>query len=299
MNYYYADANNQPVGPIAEDSLDELYRAGIITFDSFIIGEGDTEWIKYNVFTSQLVSTSHQLPSIPTIRDHPAMNYPKRKLLGIMVFVIIVLLTIGFVVYMGNKDSAQTTLEQPKSHPVIPKGLTQDIDIGIYTLKVPIEWKRWPDNEFAPIRKSVEAKMREIYQQYNNATMPVSDVAVAALRSPDKQINLILMSMQMPYKEGLFSQLREEAADKAKWGIQQGFIAHASTIMQINKPDFEGFYITVSQADNSLTGSAGMMHKNHQGQMLNIQLMASTASNYTDAQLEKELLNIVGGLKLK
>ncbi len=107
------------------------------------------------------------------------------------------------------------------------------------------------------------------------------------------------MSMQLPPQEGLFAQLRNEAADKAKWGIQQGFITTASKTTALAKQDFDGFYLTMAHADKSLAGIAGLMHKQHQGRVINLQLTASAASKWTNGQLEKELLQIVESLKLK
>ena len=69
MNYYYADAQNQPVGPIAEEQLHELFRSGNITLDSFIIAEGETEWKAYNSLTSSSVMTSCVPDKVNTVEQ--------------------------------------------------------------------------------------------------------------------------------------------------------------------------------------------------------------------------------------
>ncbi len=58
INYYYTDANNQPVGPIADEQLHELFRTGGLTLDSFVIAEGDEEWRTYRAFALHSDSTS-------------------------------------------------------------------------------------------------------------------------------------------------------------------------------------------------------------------------------------------------
>jgi hypothetical protein len=47
MNYYYADANNQPIGPISIEQLQALCKGGEITLDTFVIPEGATDWHPY------------------------------------------------------------------------------------------------------------------------------------------------------------------------------------------------------------------------------------------------------------
>lgn len=166
-------------------------------------------------------------------------------------------------------------------------------------MKVPGVLEPWSDKEIAALHKSIEGSMGEIYQRYNQSKIPVGALSVTAMQSPDKEVTLLVMIMQLPRQEGLFAQLRGEAADKAKWGIQQGFITRASKTVAIEKKDYEGFYLTMAHADKSLDSVAGLMHKDHQGQMVNIQLKASVASKWTEAQLEKRLLEITESLQLK
>ena len=47
MNYHYADASNQPIGPVTTEQLHALYRSGEVTLDTFIIAEGASDWQAY------------------------------------------------------------------------------------------------------------------------------------------------------------------------------------------------------------------------------------------------------------
>ena len=47
MNYHYADASNQPIGPVSTEQLHALYRSGEVTLDTFIIAEGASDWQAY------------------------------------------------------------------------------------------------------------------------------------------------------------------------------------------------------------------------------------------------------------
>ena len=70
MNYYYADSDNQTVGPINEEQLHELYRGGSISLDSFIIAEGQSDWKPYR---------SIKPPNAPPPRDLTIMPPPIRS----------------------------------------------------------------------------------------------------------------------------------------------------------------------------------------------------------------------------
>ena len=74
MNYYYADSNNQPVGSISEDQLHELYRAGSVNLDTFVIPEGETEWMAYR--TIALPSSPPSPLSLLSIQPPLTLNNP-------------------------------------------------------------------------------------------------------------------------------------------------------------------------------------------------------------------------------
>ncbi len=54
MNYYYADGNNQAIGPITEGQLHVLGRNGSITPDTQVLQEGTTEWCQYGKILASL-----------------------------------------------------------------------------------------------------------------------------------------------------------------------------------------------------------------------------------------------------
>jgi len=47
MKYYYADSNNNTVGPIDTAQLQNLYRNQTIALDTLIIAEGESDWRPY------------------------------------------------------------------------------------------------------------------------------------------------------------------------------------------------------------------------------------------------------------
>jgi len=45
MRYYYADTQNQPVGPFAKGDLEKMMSAGVVDPETFVCPEGGLEWI--------------------------------------------------------------------------------------------------------------------------------------------------------------------------------------------------------------------------------------------------------------
>ena len=66
MNYYYADAANEPVGPVTQDGLHSLYDNGTITLDTYIAREGDSEWQAYKTIATPKQTAAKKKPTAPS-----------------------------------------------------------------------------------------------------------------------------------------------------------------------------------------------------------------------------------------
>ena len=53
MHYYYLSAQNEPRGPVAEDELRELARAGIVHQHTLIAAVGSQEWVPITTVLSE------------------------------------------------------------------------------------------------------------------------------------------------------------------------------------------------------------------------------------------------------
>ena len=71
IRYFYADANNQPVGPYTTDELNQLFLAGNLRADTWVVEEGGTQWQPY----SNLVTTKAPIGSaFPPQAAPPSMS---------------------------------------------------------------------------------------------------------------------------------------------------------------------------------------------------------------------------------
>jgi hypothetical protein len=65
MKYYYADAENKTVGPVALETLQELIKLGAVKHDPMIVAEGGSEW--------RPLSTVPPQPETHTLGGAPGM----------------------------------------------------------------------------------------------------------------------------------------------------------------------------------------------------------------------------------
>lgn len=64
MKYYYADANNQPVGPHTVEELLKLEAAGTIQAASWVVEEGGTDWKAFSdIKASQAAPAPAPMPA--------------------------------------------------------------------------------------------------------------------------------------------------------------------------------------------------------------------------------------------
>ena len=72
MKYYYTDAQNKPTGPVELEQLKQLHAQGAIGPQSFVIAEGNTQWISYEALLASLAPATPPAPVPPPAPAAPA-----------------------------------------------------------------------------------------------------------------------------------------------------------------------------------------------------------------------------------
>jgi hypothetical protein len=65
MKYYYADAQNKPTGPVELEQLKQLNAQGVIGHQTFVIPEGETQWLSYAALLASLAPAPAPVPAPP------------------------------------------------------------------------------------------------------------------------------------------------------------------------------------------------------------------------------------------
>ncbi len=71
MRYYWADSQNQPVGPFDKDDLAKMMSASVIDPETFVCTEGGVEWVSLDSLMSGPPSSP---PATTPPRPTPEMN---------------------------------------------------------------------------------------------------------------------------------------------------------------------------------------------------------------------------------
>lgn len=71
MGYFYADSNNQPVGPVSFDELVRLREAGILSGASFVIEEDRSEWVALETLFKSMRTQAISRPTSTTASPYP------------------------------------------------------------------------------------------------------------------------------------------------------------------------------------------------------------------------------------
>jgi len=80
MNYYYADSDNIPLGPLDESELHRLYRDGKITLETFIVPEGESDWTAYRDL--KLSATVESRPIPPPLPQRQSLSHVESVVLA-------------------------------------------------------------------------------------------------------------------------------------------------------------------------------------------------------------------------
>lgn len=63
MEYFYADSNNKPVGPLNKEQMEGLWQGNIINAETHIIAKGEDTWKRYaDYFGEKEEHSAHALP---------------------------------------------------------------------------------------------------------------------------------------------------------------------------------------------------------------------------------------------
>ena len=148
------------------------------------------------------------------------------------------------------------------------------IMLGAFTLKIPSEWTPYQGAEKAALTQSVQAQSKEMYLHYSGVADPTSTLELAAYHTLDGG-TFVAIVYRIPPQVDLMGDLRKEAPEKAKWGIERGFIRSASPITPVARDGFEGFYLETESSSGSHDFSGGLVESSHKTDLIQVSFVGS------------------------
>lgn len=149
----------------------------------------------------------------------------------------------------------------------------QNVTVGKFGIKVPANWQSFNKSESNQLRREFMTQSNEIYRQYSKAPDPARSVDVSAYRISPNAGTLVIVSFTIPPETDLINTLKNQAEDKAKWGIQQGFIKKYLGLTPIDNAYFSGFYVKFIGKNSEVQISGGLEHKNLKNTLIQLSLL--------------------------
>jgi hypothetical protein len=96
----------------------------------------------------------------------------------------------------------------------------------------------------------------------------------------------------IPPQVDLISDLKKEAAQKAKWGIEQGFIKRASEVKPVARDGFDGFFIEMDNTKGTHDFTGGLVHSSRKTEVASIMLLGVQGDEASLQLFEKVLASV-------
>lgn len=182
-------------------------------------------------------------------------------------------LIFGVVLAVGCSRGTTSNRVQPDNK-AAGDGL-QTITFGAFTAELPSTWSTLGHDDMATLSEQFQAQSKEIYQRYNHGVADQSrKIDIAAYSTPEGAtfVGLVLV---VPPGADLMGDLKQEAGQKAKWGIEQGFIKWASEVHPVAQGGFDGFFIEVVNARGTHDFTGGLVHSSRKAEVSSIMLLGT------------------------
>jgi hypothetical protein len=151
-------------------------------------------------------------------------------------------------------------------------GGTKDVVTGAFTFKVPSDWPFYPPKETSEFRKEFVGEGSRIYRQFSGSDDPTNLIDLKALHIPDKGGSFVAASFSVPLGQNAISLLMSQAKDKARWGVQNGYVKQYLGLFPVDDRRLSGFYVKMISSDDHLTISGGIALKESPNTLLQLTL---------------------------
>lgn len=200
--------------------------------------------------------------SVKILKTH---NKKKRNI----IIRFLTLFVIAYFVYLPQVAWAQQDAQVVKS--------------GHYIFELPMKWQKFKNNDLVNLQQQVEGQSKEIYKQYSGTVDSTRTVELIAFHIKKWEGSFVAVIMSMPPQPDLISILKQQAAEKMKWGIREGYIRSSSEVKPLNVNDFTGFYIIAVNKNGVFNVSGGAMHVEHPNEIIQLTLICPKEWNEASA----------------
>lgn len=175
---------------------------------------------------------------------------------------------------------------------------TLDGTVGVFTVKVPSAWRRFSTSESEQLQRQVVVQNKEIYRQYFGVTKdPAIAVNIDAFNIEGNAGSFAIVSFTIPPQSDHINVLRNQAEEKAKWGVEQGYIHKFLDLVPIDDEQFSGFYIKTIGRNGEVQVSGVLEHKRLKNTLIQLTLLCPKA--WDEGKATSTLSSVLKTLMLK
>jgi hypothetical protein len=173
----------------------------------------------------------------------------------------------------------------------------QDVTVGAFTVKVPSDWRSFRESESDKLRGQFMAQSEELYRQYSGAPLPAKSFDIAAFHIGGDAGMFAIVSFAIPPQSDLVNLLKNQSEQKAKWGIQQGYIQKYLGLVPLNNKQFSGFYVKAIGKRGEVQITGGLEHKNLKSTLVQLTLFCPKA--WDELKATNTLNSVLKSVKLR
>jgi hypothetical protein len=174
----------------------------------------------------------------------------------------------------------------------------RNVMVGSFTVKVPKEWTTFATGEAASLRRQYLEQSSQIYQQFSGSSDdPAKSVDVAAFHIAGDDGAFILVSFTVPSQANLIPLLKSQAADKADWGVRNGYIRKYLGLVPIDNENLSGFYVKNIGKSGNIEVSGGLEHKKLKNTIIQLTVLSPKA--WDEAKATNSLSAVLKSVVLK
>jgi hypothetical protein len=173
----------------------------------------------------------------------------------------------------------------------------RDVIVGAFTVKVPSDWRSFSASESDKLRREYMAQREEIYRQYSGAPLPAKSVDIAAFHIGGDAGTFAIVSFTIPPQSDFVNLLKNQSEEKAKWGIQQGYIQKYLGLVPLDNKQFSGFYVKAIGTRGEVKISGGLEHKKLKSTLVQLTLFCPKA--WDELKATNTLNSVLKSVKLR
>lgn len=174
---------------------------------------------------------------------------------------------------------------------------TRDVTVGAFTAKVPSDWRSFSASESNQLRHQYMMQSEEIYRQYSGAPDAAKSVDISAFHIGGDTGTLVIVSFTIPPQSDLVNLLKNQAEDKAKWGIQQGYIQKYLGLVPIDNKQLSGFYVKCIGTNGEMQISGGLEHKKLKNTLIQLTLLCP--KGWDEVKATNALISVIKSVNLR